>query len=218
MPYAAFHSDAFVVTKPTTGELRKLADTTPPPGLMIFEYPFTSIEPLRIFPKLRILKIQDSGQLASLSGVESLPDLRVLVISPPPSWERSSQCLDVDSYAPVATLKQLERLVLLRVRARSLDLSPIASMTHLKELDIAAVPEFTLEHYARLSRALPNTEGRCLQPYNRIEGVGFCKKCKGKMVMLTAPKPRTRNWLCPVCNAKKLDEHVKAWEAFKNAS
>jgi hypothetical protein len=220
MPYAAFHGDSQVVTKPSLADLRALADTTPTPpsGLMIFSYPFESLEPLAMFPRLEVLKIQDSGDLSSLAALKKLPALKVLAISPPPSWERTTRCIEVDSYASIATLKRLERLVLLRVRPGDLNLAPIAAMTHLKELEISNVPEFTLEHYARLSNALPNTEGRCLKPYFRIEGVGFCKKCKGKTVMLNGNKPKTLSWLCPTCNEKKLAEHVKAWEAAKAAS
>ena len=91
-------------------------------------------------------------------------------------------------------------------------------MTHLKDVDIGGVPEFTIEHYAQLSVALPNTEGRCLQPYFEIKNLAFCKKCKGGMVMLNSTPPRARTWLCPKCHDTKLAEHVRAWESFKNTN
>ena len=215
MPYAAFHGDSQVFTNPTLTDLRAIADTTPPAGLMLFECAFESIEPLVIFPKLEVLKIQSTGVLSSLDGLDRLSALKKLVISPPDSWERTTRCIEIDSYALIATLKRLESLTLLRVRPADADLSPIKTMTYLKDLHIARVPDFTLEHYATLSAALPDTEGQCLKPYHRIEGIGFCNKCKGKTVLLTAAKPKSRQWLCPTCNAKQLDQHVRAWDAAK---
>jgi hypothetical protein len=35
--------------------------------------------------------------------------------------------------------------------------------------------------------------------------------------MLNGTPPRARKWLCPKCNQKKLAEHVRVWESFKNA-
>src|SRR5262245_18572487 len=126
MPYAAFHGDSQVVTKPSLADLRALADTTPPAGLTLFQYAFESIEPLTIFPKLQGLKIQSSAALASLSGLKDLTELKVLVISPLPGWERSTRCLEIDSYSAIASLKQLERVTLLRARPADLDLAPLA--------------------------------------------------------------------------------------------
>ena len=91
-------------------------------------------------------------------------------------------------------------------------------MAQLVEIHVAGVPEFTLPQYASLAAALPTTEGRCLQPYVRIEGIGICKRCSGQMVTLVGAAPRKRHWLCPKCNEKKLAEHVKQWEEHKNAA
>ncbi len=118
----------------------------------------------------------------------------------------------------LAGLKRLERLILAGVRPQDLDLSPIAAMTHLHEVDISGVPEFTVEHYARLAAALPIAEGRCLQPYNKLDGIGSCSKCNGRMVVLTGAPPRARKGLCPVCNDKKVAEHVAVWQGFKKAA
>lgn len=217
-PYAAFTDDCHVVTKPTLEDVRGFADGPGGRRLLIFDYPWESFEPLAALPELEILKIQSSGTLKSLAGLSSLLRLRVLVISPPPSWDGSGRCLEVDSYRPLSALRALEKLSLLSVRPGDLDLAPIAAMRHLKDLHLAGVPEFTLEHYAKLSVALPTTEGRCLQPYVRIEGVGFCKRCKGRTVMLTGALPKKRHWLCPKCNENKLAEHVKQWEEFKRSA
>ena len=215
MPYAAFHPDTIVVTKPTVDDLRSLA-AKKPPSVTIFEYPFDSLKPLAILAGLEVLKIQDSGALRTLDGVAALTGLNNLVISTPPAWDGTARKIEIDSFAPIAQLKSLERLILQSVRPRDLDLTPIMGMTHLKDLDIGGVPEFTIGHYARLAAALPNTEGRCLLPYFEIKGVGFCKKCKGQQVLLNGAAPKARKWLCPKCNEKKLAEHARLWGSLKN--
>jgi hypothetical protein len=131
------------------------------------------------------------------------------------SWESNARTLDVDSYRTLASLKSLESLHLMRVRPLDDDLSTIAGMRHLKDLEIAGVPSFALADFARLSTQLPETTGRCLQPYVQIPGVGVCSKCKGPQVMLTAAPPRSRRWLCPICNQAKLSAHVAAWNAAR---
>src|SRR5262245_30962276 len=197
MPYAAFHDDCETLSKPTLEDLRSVAADGTPQGLLILDYPWDSLEPLALFPDLGILKIQSAGTLHTLSGVEALARLRTLFVSPPPSWDGSRRCIEVDSYRPLRSLAHLERLTLLSVGPRDLDLAPIAEMRRLRDRHVAGVPEFGLEHYARLAAALPETSGRCLQPYTRIEGIGFCKRCQGRTVLLTGAPPRSRRWLCP---------------------
>jgi hypothetical protein len=216
MPYAAFHPDTIVVTKPTPNDLLELA-AKKPPSVTIFDYPFESLEPLGVLAGIEVLKMQ-GGQLRTLAGIEALTSLKNLVISTPPSWDGTSRKIEIDSLKRLLALTGLERLILQSVRPADLDLAPIARMTHLKDLDIGGVPEFTIAHYSRLAAALPDTEGRCLQPYFEIKNLSFCKKCKHAMVMLNGTAPRARKWLCPVCNKKKLDEHVRVWELARTPS
>jgi hypothetical protein len=93
-----------------------------------------------------------------------------LVISTPPTWDGTPRKTEVDSLKPLGSLSSLDRLLLLGVRPKDLDLSPIMKMTHLKEVDIGGVPEFTIAHYAKLAAALPHAKGRCLKPYFEIKG------------------------------------------------
>ena len=215
MPYAGTLDDSVVLTKPGVEDLRQLA-AKKPRAVTIFEYPFDSLKPLAVLAGIEVLKIQDSGALRSLDGADALKGLKNLVISTPPSWDGTPRKTEVDSLKPLGALSSLDRLLLLGVRPKDLDLSTIMKMTHLKEVDIGGVPEFTIAHYAKLSVALPDAQGRCLGPYYVIKGVGFCKKCKGQQVLLNGAPPKTRKWLCPKCNEKKLAEHVRAWESFKH--
>lgn len=214
MPYAALLEDGEVLTKPTREALGQLAALAPR-SLMIFDYEFDSLQPLARFAALESLKISNPMRLSSLSGAAQLDELRVLVLAPPHSWDGSGRCIEVESYRPLAGLTKLERLVLHAVRPQDRDLSPIAGMRHLRELELHGVPEFTVEHYARLAAALPTTAGSCLQPYVQLQGIGFCGKCSGRTVLLTGAPKRARKWLCPTCNRAKLAEHVALWETFK---
>jgi hypothetical protein len=217
MPYAGFLDDAIVLTKPGLEDVRQLAAKRPR-AVTIFEYAFESLTPLAALAGVEVLKMQDSGALRTLDGIASLQGVKNLVISTPPSWDGTARRVEIDSFAPIAKLTSLERLILQSVRPNDLDLTPIMGMTHLKDLDIGGVPEFTIAQYARLAAALPDTEGRCLQPYFEIKNLAFCKKCKAGMVMLNGTAPRARKWLCPKCNEKKLAEHVRLWESLKTAT
>ena len=212
VPYAAFHPDAHLVRRPTREALDALA-ASPPSGLLLQDYPFESFEPLRAFARLEILKIQGAKALASLAGLEALTSLRVLVVAPGP--ERDVR--EIDSFAPLRSLRTLERLVLYAMRARAGDHAPIEAMTWLRELELTG-PDLDVDRCARLAARLPDTSGRCLQPFTAIPGVGFCKRCSGRTVLLTGAPPRARAWLCPACNEKKLAEHVARFEAAKRAA
>jgi hypothetical protein len=217
MPYAALRPDSYAVTNPTADELARIAQEVAPPALMILDYRLDTLAPLGDFRGLESLKIQGGSKLRDLDPLAAVTTLRELVLATPPGSDGSGRVIDVASYQPLASLTALERLVLLSVRPRDLDLAPIARMTHLRDVDISGVPEFTLEHYAKLAAALPQTEGRCLQPYIQIKGVGFCRKCRGQQVLLNGVPPRARKWICPVCQEKQLTAHVARWAAAKQA-
>ena len=215
MPYAALRPDGYTVKSPSAADLARIAREVSPPALVILDYRLDTLAPLGEFRDLQSLKIQGGFKLRDLDAVAALTTLRELVLSTPPGSDASNRVIDVASYAPLASLTALERLVLTAVRPRDLDLSAIARMTHLRELDISGVAEFTVDHYAGLAAALPHTEGRCLQPYIQIKGVGFCRKGKGPQVLLSGAPPRARKWICPVCQEKQLAAHVKRWDDAK---
>jgi hypothetical protein len=215
MPYAALRPDGYTVKDPSAADLARIAREVSPPAFVVLDYRLDTLAPLGEFRNLQSLKIQSGSKLRDLDPVAALTSLRELVLATPPGSDGSGRVIDVASYQPLVSLAALERLVLIAVRPRDLSLSPIERMTHLRDLDISGVPEFTLEHYARLAVALPQTAGRCLQPYIQIKGVGFCRKCKGPQVLLNGAPPRARKWICPACQEKQLAAHVERWEAAK---
>jgi hypothetical protein len=214
MPYAAFHDQGHVLQHPKPAELEQVAADPDLRVLVVFGYPFSSLEPLAVSSRLEVLKIQGAPGLSQLNGTQGLGALREFVLTTPRGSDGSGRYIEVESYGPLERLTSLERLILLGVRPRDEDLSPIMRMRHLKELDIGGVPQFVLEHYARLAAALPGTTGRCLQPYVEIPGVGSCRKCQGRQVLLNGAPPRARQWVCPACNPKLLAAHLARWEAI----
>ncbi len=213
MPYAALNPDCDVLTAPDAEDLARVAADASLPGLIIFSYRFESLRELKkLSGHLRILKISGAPRLTSLEGIESLEKLQELVLATPTGSADSGPPIAVKSFAPLERLPGLARLILQRVRPDDLDLSPIMRMVQLQDVDIGGVPEFTIEHYARLARALPNAKGRCLSPYVVIQGIGRCSKCQGQSVLLNGAAPRARKWVCPKCNAKLLAAHVARWE------
>jgi hypothetical protein len=218
MPYAAFHPDAHVVTNPSASDLGRVAKEVAPPRLTVMDYRLHGFEPLRAFRDLAVLKVQGAAKVRDLAPLASLTTLRELVIATPTGSDGSGRTIDVASYTPLTALTALERLVLIAVRPLDGDLAALGRMTHLRELQVSGVPEFTVEDYARLAVALPDTESRDLAPYCVIKGIGFCKKCRAQQVLLTGAPPRARKWLCPTCQAKGLAAHVARWDAAKLAA
>jgi len=208
MPYAAFHADCDVLDGPVASDLARVDQER---GLIVFGWRFDSLAPLAALTRLRVLKMQGAPKLRTLDGAP--PNLRELVLSTVTGSDGSGRCIEIASLKPLERLRHLERLILLQVRPADLDLSPIMAMSHLKEVDIGGVPELTVEHYAKLAAAVPHAEGRCLQPYVTISGIGRCKTCQGQSVLLNGAPPRARKWVCPTCNAKLLAAHVSRWNA-----
>jgi len=213
MPYAAFHAGCEVLTNPDVSDLAAFAATSDARGLVVFSWRFPDLRPLRaVAGRLHVLKISGAPQLATLDGVELVPELQELVLATPTGSAGSGRLIRVASFAPLEKLTALRRLILQGVRPDDLDLAPIRRMLQLREVDVDGGPEFSLEDYARLAAALPHATGRCLRPHVTIAGIGICRTCKRQMVLLVGAPPRARKFLCPTCNPKPLAAHVARWE------
>ncbi|HTI36489.1 MAG TPA: hypothetical protein VL484_02930 [Vicinamibacterales bacterium] len=197
-----------------------------------------SIAPLTSSRSLRELRLTDP---ATLDGVERLVDidslqiyclpkihsleplrplsrLRRLLLSTPPSYDASRKCHRVESLGPLANLTSLEWLLMRGILPERDRLEPLHALKQLASLEISHVFAFAIEDYARLSRALPETDGRALRPYSPAPWAGPCSKCGGERVELTGPRPRSPRSLCPVCQGQQLLNHVARWDAAKNAA
>lgn len=213
MPYAAFDPDCHVLTAPSREDIERTCADTSRRGLVVFDFPFASLEPFAACQRLEILKIQGARALTSLDGADALTSLREFVLTTPTGSDGSGLSIDVASLAPLERLDRLERLILLNVRPLDRTATAIARMTQLRDLDIGGVCGLALDDFARLRVALPSTRGRCLGPYTVIPGVGRCRRCQGQEVLLTATLPRARKWVCPACNPKLLEAHQARWDA-----
>ena len=90
MSYAAFHPNTVVVTRPSLEDLQSLGAKRPS-SVTIFEYAFDSMQPLGALAGIEELKLQDSGELRTLSGTDALASLTNLVISTPPAWDGTNR-------------------------------------------------------------------------------------------------------------------------------
>ena len=173
--------DARRVTSAELGELAAL------PGLEFLELsgPEIDLSPLAASATLRHLHLENPARLDGLhrlkqltsfglyylpridvlDQVSELGNLRSLLISTPPGYDASRKCHRVQSLAPIARLAQLQRLVLRGILPDRDGLRPLEALVALQTLEVTHVFAFTVQDYARLARALPNTSGHCLVPF-----------------------------------------------------
>jgi ribosomal protein S27AE len=208
MSCANSDSRCHVLQSPDRAELQRLAEQDAPQGLVIRDYAHPTLHPLAGFGALEILRIEGAPRLAELAGTEALQALRELEID-----SASEDAIEVGSLKPLERLTRAERIVLCGVRPRDLDLSPLTRMQQLRELELSDIGDTTVEDYARLAVALPNTSGRCLAPFFENDGIRECRKCRGRQVELNGVPRGAKNRLCPRCNSKLLAAHVARWEA-----
>jgi len=192
------------------GELSKLK------ALRLFAFKAAGLAGIEGLAGLRYLDIEHAPKLSSLEPLRSLCRLEWLSISTPPSWDASRKTIKIDNLAPLADLGRLRFLSLRGVEPRSGGIAAIAELKHLEELVFSHVFSLTMEDYARLAAALPNTKGDCLAPTYRLSTHFSCKTCKDEeLVWLTAPRRGAKHALCPKCDAKQLAAHVAAFDAIK---
>jgi len=192
-----------------------------------------SLSFLRESQNLRSLRIQDAEQLtgleqltqidtlylqhfpkvASLQSLATLLQLRKLYLSRNPSWDGTRKGLEVESFSPLAGLRELSDLTILGVSPRDRSLTPLYALARLRYVHVAWIDGLRMEDYAALSRNLPHAVGSCLQPCYTYNFPTFCKRCRQRTVFLTGARPRSRRAICPACSREHLDKHVQAWNA-----
>jgi hypothetical protein len=163
--------------------------------------------------QIRELVLLHSPKVRSLEPLAALRGLEILTISTPPSWDASRKCLEVESFDSLRRLAGLRALSLTGVRPMQDGLRPLQGMKGLRRLEISHVYDFGLEDYAELAAHLPATAGACLQPCFSMGFAMPCRKCGRQTVFLTGPKPRSRRYLCVVCDRARLEEHIARWNA-----
>jgi hypothetical protein len=168
----------------------------------------TSLAFLAHLPALTGLAIINFKNVHDLTPLAAMTSLRSLAVAGS-MWTR----MKVASFAPLGHLQDLEFLHLTNIRADDESLKPLATLTHLKQLDLANF--YPMNEFAQLSRKLQTTQCTWFYPFVSMKSMD-CKKCgKHTTVMLTGKKPPI---LCTDCDAAKLDRHVKQWNHSADGS
>lgn len=173
-----------------------------------------SAEPLDVLwslPKLVDLELGNVRAAGDLSFLRRLTQLRALSVS---GDTNSGKALKIDTLAPIAELKQLERLSLYAVQVEDESLDPLAALPLLKHLNLAN--KFPRDEFARLAGRRPDLTSESLLPVTGPASAFGCKRCKQKLLYLPAGKGLP--WMCGTCDRAKLDKHIAAFQAVAAAS
>jgi hypothetical protein len=180
--------------------------------------------------RLKILHLDRNGQATSLDWVERLPSLLALGIfgfigvqdlSPlraQPGLEALAVAgsmwtrMNVDTLAPLASLKSLRHLDLTNLKVRDESLEPLAGLTRLESLRIANF--YPAAAFARLARALPTTECPWFRPVQPLDGVA-CQRCGGALVVLSGRGAPTK---CTVCDDARIAKHIAEFDRIAGRS
>jgi len=161
-------------------------------------------------PALRTLIIDDMKRL-DLNTMPELPDVTGLAIG-----GGINSTMKVESLEPLSRLPNLQYLSMYSIRAADGSLKPLSRLRNLREIKLPNY--FSVDEFARLAGALPNTKGTVLTPFftatDGSANIAFwsCKKCHVQRYMMTG-KPAVI--LCPECDKAKMDKRIARWEAAR---
>jgi hypothetical protein len=173
-----------------------------------------SAEPLDVLaslPELVDLEIRNVRAAADLSFLRKLPQLRALSVS---GDSNSIKPLNIPTLAPLAALRQLERLSLVVVRVADGSLAPLADLPALKHLRLTN--QLPRDEYARLAGRRPDLQSEDLQPVFGPTTAFACKKCRQKTLYQLTGKGQP--WLCGDCDRARLDRHIAEFQAVAAAA
>ncbi len=155
---------------------------------------------------LQALYVSDFRLLRSLAGIDSLQGLTELHLS----GNRGSlnPPLRLSSIKPLGRLKNLQRLELQNVRLEDDDVTPIASISTLKELVIA--PNFERKQLAFLAMSL---NAQLKEPIAACaESSLACSRCGDPKFLFTG---RRMPLLCRNCDRAKFDKLMREFEEMQ---
>lgn len=171
----------------------------------------TDLEALSSLAHLVDLEISNVRAAGDLGFLDGLPGLRALWLS---GDSNSIKPLKIATLAPLAKLRELERLNLTTVQLDDESLAPLAALPKLRYLGLAN--KFPMEEFARLAGRRPDIAcDRFVASWGPMDWT-VCKGCKRKSMHLLTGKGRSM--LCAHCDAARLAKHVAAFEAIVRAS
>lgn len=162
----------------------------------------SSLEPI---PQLRQLRWLELDGIKTAADLESLARLRHLQGLRLTGTEFKRQA--VPSFAPLRALQHLVWLNLGALRSDDGSLAPLGDLKALRWLHVANL--FTLEEFAALSLRLPDTRCPWFEPHVSLTGAFQCTECRKAHRVLTAGRPG--RILCPRCDERKFESHMKKW-------
>lgn len=168
------------------------------------------LDALALLPGLVDLEIANVRAAGDLSFLRALPQLQALSIA---GDSNSIKFLKVDTLAPVAALRRLERLSLVTVQVLDGSLAPLADLPALKHLRICN--QFARDEFARLAGRRPDLAAELAPVHGPVMAFG-CKKCKRKTMYQTLGKGVP--WLCGDCDRPRLDRHIAEFQAVAAAA
>jgi hypothetical protein len=157
-------------------DLRPLATMTALKTLVIWgNTKAESLAGIDLLNALDTLAVENFQRVRSINPLAALTDLRVLCIE-----GSMHSAMMIETLKPLEKLKRLGELRLANVRVIDASLAPVAELKQLERLFIANM--FSVEEFAELSAALPHTEGESLAAFRQtsIE----CDRCEAKKVLL----------------------------------
>ena len=155
-----------------------------------------SLDGLEKAPKLENLSLEDNAPLEDATAIASLKNLKSLSIMGGFTSEQKISSIDAVADLPI------ERLTLRAIAGGELDLSPVAGLSKLKELDMHG-PNFAAEELAKVAAAHPWFLDQLLDLEDyRLPGMK-CRKCGGTQKKMFL---RRKKFLwCPACNQAGID-------------
>lgn len=155
---------------------------------------------------LQSLRVSDFRLLRSIAGIERLQGLTELHLSG--NLGSLTPPLRLCSIKPLAGLKNLQRLELEDVRLEDDDVTPIASISSLKELGIAR--NFDRKQLAFLARSL---NAQLKEPITAYAEAGIpCSHCGNPQFLFTG---RRMPVLCRNCDSAKFDRLTLQFEELQ---
>ncbi len=225
--------DAVTLSTATQEQFDRIAHYLNPKDLTLDMVRAEDLSALAKMERLQTLIIDSNSRLTSLDFLTPLPQLTSLAIKAtknpldlaPLSALRGLRELTLDggynytmkaaSLAPLAALKAVETLARGAIRIEDEDLSPLADMTALRDLQITNF--FPTVAYARLHALRPDIKSERLAPYARAGAVRLTMlpdgalKDEGQGDYMVTGK---RKPFIKVGDEAKLQKYIDQWDAL----
>ena len=172
--------------------------------LEIFVFDKGQLSDLSELVNLKKLRLIHIPQIHDLSELSNLTNLEELYLESLPSWDSSGKTLVFKNLEPIGKLYKLKKLTLMKARIDEFGLQPLERLNGLEEF--ITDNTFSIRDFARLSGFLPNTKCIYFKPFHEVN-YSKCNRCDSLKVKLSGVS--RGGLICPKCNLKKLNEHIK---------